>query len=108
MNRIISPATAYTIASQWGSFVRTGDPGAIFYTFPPGDARPVDEAHRADCIVYARRCLSLARHRHGHADQLIELGFDLPDHDSTDVDELESLVEFFECSPLAPGRRMAA
>jgi len=108
MQKIISPALAYTIASQWGSYVHNNDPGSVFYTFPPGDARPFDEPHRAECLTYARYCLSMARHRSGHADTLVDMGFDLPEHEDSDVDDLASLVAFFECTSLAPHMRAAA
>lgn len=49
---VMSPSHAYDIASQWGSYVRAGDPGACFYSFQYGDGRPVSEGHRQDCLAY--------------------------------------------------------
>ena len=53
---MISPARAYTIASSWGSLVRSGDPGAIFYSFSSDDAIPENEDHRARLIAYTKQC----------------------------------------------------
>lgn len=55
---LISPAGAYAIASQWGSYVKAGDPGAIFYSFPVNDARPQSEDHRVACILYTDTLLA--------------------------------------------------
>ena len=49
---MLTPAQAYDIASDWGSFIRSGDPGAVFYTFRFGDARPDSESHRRQCLAY--------------------------------------------------------
>ncbi|MCP1539970.1 hypothetical protein [Methylorubrum extorquens] len=49
---MLAPSAAYNIASQWGSFMSAGDPGACFYSFHQGDGRPVDETHRAACLGY--------------------------------------------------------
>lgn len=49
---LLTPRQAYEIASQWGSLVRSGDPGAVFYTFRPNDARPDSEPHRRQCLAY--------------------------------------------------------
>lgn len=49
---MLTPRQAYDLASSWGSFVRAGDPGAVFYSFRPGDARPNDEGHRRQCLIY--------------------------------------------------------
>lgn len=47
---------AYQVASQWGSYMRSGDPGACFYGFKPDDGRPQTETHRQQCIAYAGQC----------------------------------------------------
>lgn len=57
MYDLIRPDRAQQIAAQWGSLVRSGDPGACFYGFPidgrgRGDGRPADEEHRAACLAY--------------------------------------------------------
>lgn len=49
---IMTPEYAYKIASQWGSFMSAGDPGACFYSFHSNDGRPVDETHRMACLRY--------------------------------------------------------
>lgn len=48
----MTPAKAYDVASQWGSFMSTGDPGGCLYGFHLGDGRPVNEAHRKACLDY--------------------------------------------------------
>ena len=84
---LISPATAYEIASQWGSLIRNGDPGAVFYSFPVNDARPQDEAHRAALIAYTDDCLSgLREDREDYAE---------------DFASLTALRAFFVASPLS-------
>lgn len=49
----LNPASAYALASQWGSYLTAGDPGACFYGFRHNDGRPVSDAHRAQCLRYA-------------------------------------------------------
>lgn len=85
---IISPAQAYAIASQWGSYLNDSDPGRVFYTFPCLDARPLDELHRRWCLTYTQRCLDLA-----------EMCLDL-----ADIFELRMLRRFFTSTPLAHER----
>lgn len=51
----LTPAAAYAIASQWGSYRTAGDPGACFYAFRKDDGRPASEEHRAQCIRYLDR-----------------------------------------------------
>ncbi|GJE18740.1 hypothetical protein [Methylobacterium marchantiae] len=48
----LTSAEAYAIASEWGSYVSAGDPGACLYGFRKGDGRPVSGTHRAACIEY--------------------------------------------------------
>jgi hypothetical protein len=57
---MISSARAYTIASSWGSLVRSGDPGAVFYSFPYDDATPQSEDHRERLIAYTKHCQKTA------------------------------------------------
>lgn len=98
-DRLISAAAAYAIASQWGSYMSDADPGRVFYTFPAGDARPLDEAHRAWCLQHTAQCLAIARgyaSQCGHGD------------DDADVQELLALERFFRESETAPAMRRAA
>jgi hypothetical protein len=53
----LTPREAYALASDYGSFIRAGDPGACFYGFHFNDGRPVSEAHRQQCLSYVRRLL---------------------------------------------------
>ena len=48
----MTPAKAYDVASNWGSFVHNGDEGRCFYGFHFQDGRPVSEAHRKACLDY--------------------------------------------------------
>ena len=90
----ITPHEAYLIASQWGSYMRNGDPGAVFYSFPldgqnRGDARPQDDDHRAALIAYTDDCLS---------------GLNPDDADYVeDKANLTILRRFFETSPDVDG-----
>jgi hypothetical protein len=53
----LTPREAYALASDYGSFIRAGDPGACFYGFHFNDGRPVSETHRQQCLRYVRRLL---------------------------------------------------
>lgn len=53
----ITARQAYTIASQWGSYIHSGDPGSVFYTFPPDSADVQSEEHRESLITYTNDCL---------------------------------------------------
>lgn len=52
--RLITKERAFALASQWGSFQHATDPGACMYAFHAGDGRPLDEAHRMQCLVWLR------------------------------------------------------
>lgn len=52
----MTPKDAHAYAAQWGSYVRSGDPGACFYGFSPEDFAVQSEAHRADCLRYLEDC----------------------------------------------------
>lgn len=72
---LISPRAAYAIASQWGSYMTSGDPGAVFYSFKSGDATPTGPAHRAQLIAYTETCLSEADNDADKADLADLLAF---------------------------------
>ena len=75
----LTPSEAYQYAATWGSFMRSGDPGACMYGFQE-DCRPQSEQHRQDVISYIGTCrLSV-----------------LNDPDNFDDDELENLDAFLE------------
>lgn len=76
---MINSSEAYTIASQYGSYMRDGDPGSVFYTFPPSRAAILDSDHRESLIAYTRECLA-------HANP-------------EDTSELEDLLEYFQKAP---------
>lgn len=91
----ITPRQASAIASQWGSYISAGDPGSVFYSLSPNDARPHDEHHRLRCIAYTDRCIDIATqrsHQTGHRD------------DAEDLRELRQLRRFFVETALKPGR----
>ncbi len=53
----MTPKQAWLYAAQWGSFIRSGDPGACMYGFSE-DCRPQSEQHRNACIAYIdQECL---------------------------------------------------
>lgn len=91
---MITPQQAYEIASQWGSYSSSKDPGRVFYTFAPGDARPQSESHRAWCLAHTEQCIRIATARSR------QIGT-APDAD-VDVDDLLQLRQFFHHSPLKP------
>jgi len=64
----LTKAKAYTIASEWGSYLHSSDPGACMYGFRAGDGRPVSEAHRAQCLAY------LDTLQPSRCDELFDLG----------------------------------
>jgi hypothetical protein len=96
--KIMDAHKAGELASQWGSLIRSGDPGACFYGFPLDgrnryDGRPADENHRANCLSY---CGGLIRKVHcaildGTAKDM--------DWTKTDLRRLRSLWRFFRYSP---------
>ena len=48
----LTTVEAYAIASEWGSYVQTDDPGACMYGFKHNDCRPQHERHRAQCLKH--------------------------------------------------------
>lgn len=52
---MITKERAYGIASQWGSLISAGDPGACLYAFHFNDGRPVSDTHRLACLKYLRQ-----------------------------------------------------
>ena len=55
---MLTPREAYAFASSWGSYVAADDPGRVFYTFRPNDARPDSERHRRQCLDYLASLLT--------------------------------------------------
>jgi hypothetical protein len=92
---------AYTIASSWGSYINGSDPGRCFYAFYAGDARPMSEEHREQCIAYAKQLVS---------NLTVSLAWlDDDDNAMSDVADLNELIDFFETTELHPtAERMAA
>lgn len=102
---IISPEEACDIASSWGSYMNAGDPGAIFYSFPPGDARPASPDHRMALVTYTRTCLQAAMTRvleHQALDDAGRADWAWGDPDK-DVEDLRKLETFFLRSEQLPG-----
>jgi hypothetical protein len=91
----LHPAEAYSIASQWGSFVRLGDPGAVFYTFPVDDARPKTEAQRKALLGYTERCIRDVAKRRRRASTTKAV-----DDCARDYCDLAALHLFFQDTPL--------
>ena len=51
----MTPHEAWLYAASWGSYIRTGDPGACMYGFNE-HFRVQSEQHRADCLAYLDDC----------------------------------------------------
>lgn len=51
----MTPREAWLYAASWGSFVRSGDPGACMYGFNE-NCRPVSEEHRRQVLEYLDGC----------------------------------------------------
>ncbi len=51
----MKPMEAYEYAASWGSFLRSGDPGACMYGFN-SDCRPQSEEHRQAVIEWMKQC----------------------------------------------------
>lgn len=75
----MTPMEAYEYAASWGSFLRSGDPGACMYGFD-SDCRPQSEEHRQAVIEWMKQCRL----------NVIERSEDFGD------DELEKLDAFVE------------
>lgn len=90
---LLTPAAAYGIASQWGSLISAGDPGAVFYAFRLNDGRPNDDAHRAACIAYAKDCLA----------DVIATPTNYDDPAECEA-ELAALIDFFKLTRDADGK----
>jgi hypothetical protein len=83
---------AYQIASLWGSYLHSGDPGTCFYCFYSDDATPVNAAHKAQCIAHTKTRISR-----------LETGIGMgtagdDDETARDLDDLKELLQFFEQS----------
>lgn len=88
----MTPKQAYDIASQWGSYVHDGDPGAVFYTFPGGDGRPQNEGHRKLLLAYCDSLITALTD---------EKNAEKRDTDNAlDLQQLRELRAFFEAWPL--------
>lgn len=107
---LLTAEEAYDIASSWGSYIRDGDPGAIFYSFPVGDARPQDAEHRLGLIRYTRSCQHIAEERLREFEAAPETKRkDWPWGDpAEDLEALKRLEVFFATSEAAPSREMLA
>lgn len=105
---VIAPEEAYDIASRWGSYIRDGDPGAVFYTFPVGDARPQNPQHRLALIAYTHKCQMIAQERITSFDaasssQQENWPWDDP---REDLESLKKLAVFFAVTEQAPEPEM--
>jgi hypothetical protein len=55
MSSILAPAKAHEYAATWGSFIRSGDPGACMYGFTETFTMQ-HEGHRAECLAWIEGC----------------------------------------------------
>jgi len=92
---MITVSQAYSIASQWGSYNNSYDPGRCFYCFEIGDGRPVDETHRRDCLQHIAFCMS-------RLEVAIAMGTVHDEegayNDLEDLKELRAFMEVAQCS----------
>lgn len=84
--RKLTPEQAWLRAASWGSYMRSGDPGACMYGFHE-TGRPQSEAHRADCLAYILDAQADVLTR----PELYEPG---------DATELQELAEYLKTAPL--------
>tara|TARA_A100001391_G_scaffold204890_1_gene202322 strand:- start:2316 stop:2924 length:609 start_codon:yes stop_codon:yes gene_type:complete len=70
----MKPMEAYEYAASWGSFLRSGDPGACMYGFD-SDCRPQSEEHRQAVIEWMKQCRLSVNNRSNDfdADELVML-----------------------------------
>lgn len=76
----MTPIEVYECAASWGSFLRSGDPGACMYGFK-SDCRPQSEEHRQDVINHMKTCRSNVTERP-------------EDFDEDELEKLDAFVEF--------------
>jgi hypothetical protein len=82
-----TPEQAWEYASQWGSMMTNGDPGACMYGFTE-NCRPQSEAHRQEVIGWMIRC---------KRDVVVN-----PDrYDSDEAAKIDSFIKFIETRGLA-------
>lgn len=75
----MNPKDAWLYAASWGSFIRSGDPGACMYGFSD-NCRPQSEKHRQDVIEWMKGCRLLV----------------INNPENFDEDELEKMDAFVE------------
>lgn len=90
---MISASAAAMIASQWGSYMTAGDPGAVFYSLMANDARPEDADHRAALIAYTDDLLA----------NFPAAADDMSDEELADFAALTALRDFFVRAPYLDG-----
>lgn len=57
----MTPRDAWLYAASWGSYIRSGDPGACMYGFSE-DCRPQSEEHRDAVIRYCEiQCIPIIK-----------------------------------------------
>jgi hypothetical protein len=83
--KIILPSELSGVASQWGSFITNGDPGACMYGFS-SDGLVQNEDHRRACLAYIKE------HCRKAADANVAAGDD-PDSQHPELDALTAYLE---------------
>ena len=76
----MKPMEAYEYAASWGSFLRSGDPGACMYGFD-SDCRPQSEEHRQAVIEWMKQCRLNVTSRP-------------EEFDDDELDKLDAFIEF--------------
>jgi hypothetical protein len=96
----MTPHQAYVIASQWGSYINTGDPGACFYGFKFNDGRPKDELNRGLCLAYTQSLIAKVSHRIKHEPEYLKRYRVLAQY-RRDLKDLEALLSWFNTCEVA-------
>lgn len=84
----MKPIEAWEYASSWGSYIRSGDPGACMYSFDE-HCMPQSEEHRQAVIRHMNLCRMMVT--------------ESPDrYEDDELSRIDSFVEFIRARPLHP------
>ena len=75
----MTPSEAWLYAASWGSFMRSGDPGACMYGFDER-FKVQSEEHRADCLKWIAGCRLIVEDRPD-------------DYEEDELDQMDDFVE---------------
>lgn len=88
MKVLMSPKDAWLYAASWGSYVRSGDPGACMYGFSE-DCRPQSEDHRQAVIEHCEKvCIPIIENNPEN-------------HEEDELDQMNAFLDYIKQAPLA-------